>query len=335
LAAIKLQLATLISTIDGFEPSPTLAVAVSGGADSMALLLLTHAWTKQHGGTTVALTIDHGLRPEAAQEAAQVHGWCKKRGIEHHILKAKDIQKKTQEEARNARYQLLAEWCKKNGVRHLLTAHHQGDQAETFFFRLARGSNIEGLACIPAISDLHGIRLIRPLLNVPKSALEDFLRENNQPWIEDPTNKNPRYTRNRIRAHIAASDNPEEISRRAADLAQRFGRIRGAMEQDLAQRLPDVLTLSEDEGFLYLEPFLALPPVYGVKTLSLLAQKLGNRPYPPRSEKLERLYDDIVHGRIRKQRSFGGLLFIVRKNGLLIRREPKTLEKSAAALHIH
>ncbi len=185
----------------------------------------------------------------------------------------------------------------------------------------------------------RGFRVARhpadpPIAQHPEISAGRFAARSNQPWIEDPTNKNPRYTRNRIRAHINACANPDDISRRAADLAQRFGRIRNVMEQQLAKQLPQVLDFLPDSGFLHLEPFLQLPPVYGLKALSMLAQKLGNKPYPPRSEKLERLYGDIVHGRIRKQRSFAGLLFIVHKNGLLIRHEPKTLEKSAAAPHI-
>jgi tRNA(Ile)-lysidine synthase len=299
----------------------------------MALLLLTQAWVKEQHGKIIALTVDHGLRPEAEAEAKQVSAWCKKLGIEHHILRAQDsgfrIQKRIQEAARDARYSLLTGWCKKHGVGHLLTAHHQGDQAETFFFRLARGSGIDGLACMSSVSNLDGIRLIRPLLNIPKAELIALLKAEGQPWIEDPSNQNPRYTRVRIRSAIAASANADDIIRRAADLAQRFGRIRAIMEKELSRRLPEVVVFSAEGGLIDLAAFKQLPEVYALKMLSLLAQKLGSSAYPPRSEKLERLYGDIMHGRIRKQRSFAGLLFIAAKSGLHIRHEPKRLEKSA------
>src|SRR5471032_2247467 len=118
-----------------FESHPRLAVAVSGGADSMALILLCHRWARAQGGTALALSIDHRLRPESASEIRQVGRWLKARGIPYAALAWQQADDKAkaalQARARAARYELLGQWCRSHGVLHLALAHHAGDQAET------------------------------------------------------------------------------------------------------------------------------------------------------------------------------------------------------------
>ena len=139
----------------------------------MALTLLAHDWAKARSGRITALTVDHGLRAEAAQEAATLKQWCETLGIAHCVLRIQDsgfkIQGKIQEAAREARYGLLTDYCRQHRILHLLTAHQREDQTETFFFRLARGSGLMGLACMANISQRDGIRLLRPLLSMPKA----------------------------------------------------------------------------------------------------------------------------------------------------------------------
>jgi len=318
-----------------FEQKPALAVATSGGADSMALTLLAHDWVQKRQGHMVALTIDHGLRPESAQEALTVHGWCKKRGIEHYILTVRDsgfgIQGGIQEAAREARYRLLTSWCKDHCILHLLTAHHLGDQAETLFFRLARGSGIDGLACMPVVSHRHGIRLLRPLLSIPKSRLEATAQYFGQTWVEDPTNKKLHYTRNRIRNFMDKYRAPVALMEQAAYLAERFGNIRNLLEKNLASGLTTSVSIfPEGYGVIHPEPLMKLPPDYALRALSNLACTLNGDDYRPRTEKLQRLYEEMAAGSIKNRRTFSGLLFIHQpnKNRFLVCREPKAMEGS-------
>src|SRR5690606_16901854 len=97
------------------------------------------------------------------------------------------------EYARELRYQLLTQFCQQHNIHHLAVAHHLDDQAETFLLRLARGSGVDGLAAMSPISSLHGLTLLRPLLNTPKADLVSYLQARNIPWVEDPTNRNPAY----------------------------------------------------------------------------------------------------------------------------------------------
>ena len=136
------EFAALLLPFAPFEPSPHLAIAVSGGADSMALALLADRWARMRGGRVTALTVDHGLRAEAAAEAAQVARWLAERGIAAMTLAgvAPLPRRDIQAQARALRYRLLEGWCAEAGVLHLLIAHHQEDQAETLLLRLGRGS---------------------------------------------------------------------------------------------------------------------------------------------------------------------------------------------------
>jgi len=257
---------------------------------------MAHVWAKTNNAKIVALTVDHGLREEAKAEAEQVAQWCKARGIAHHILTLKPFSlegegKMTQTIARDARYALLATWCKTHGVKHLLTAHHRGDQAETLFFRLARGSTIRGLACIQPVSELHGIRLLRPLLSFSKKELMRYLQEQKQEWIEDPSNQHMHYTRNAIRAQLQALPNAENIEMRAAAVASAFGRIRAKLDQKTQRAFRQAVTLtSSHDAVIDHNAFVMLPPETAQLMLADLIQQLTGDDHPPRTEKLTRLY---------------------------------------------
>src|SRR5271170_2967071 len=195
------ELATKLDALGGFEARPAIAVAVSGGPDSLALILLAQHWARQRGGQAWALTVDHGLRPESAAETRTVAGWLAARAIPHEILAWAGDKPATaiQEAARDARYRLLAQWCRGHGVLHLLTAHHREDQVETHLIRRRAGSGIDGLAGMSAVRELAECRLVRPLLWVPRARLRALLAQEGQPFLCDPSNLNPRFERARLR----------------------------------------------------------------------------------------------------------------------------------------
>ena len=224
--------AACMAVLEPFEDAPFLAIAVSGGADSLALTLLANRWARQRGGHVVGLTVDHGLRSSSAAEARQTGTWLRAHHIEHHVLTwvGKKPQSGLQHRAREARYAFLTDWCRRHHCLHLMTAHHRVDQAETVAIRKERQSGETGLAAMAAIRELQGLRLLRPLLGIDKSALEASLQAAKQIWIDDPTNASPAFTRNRLRQTGLDIDT-------LLDEAERYGQRRSSADRRLATTL--------------------------------------------------------------------------------------------------
>jgi len=302
----------LMAALGPFEKDPIVAVAVSGGADSMALALLAQSW-----GRVVALTVDHQLRPDSTQEAQKVAGWMAARGIPHHIL-TWDRPRSDQAEARAARYRLLGDWCRQHHVLHLLVAHHQEDQAETLLLRLGRGSGVDGLAAMAPLSFTDDVQILRPLLSVPSANLRSYLRGKDQDWVEDPSNRADRFDRVRWRKIMAA----EELSaERLALTAAQMGRARQALEAEQAALAADAITL-HDAGFAWLDAgkLRAAPEEIGLRTLAALIRCIGGQGFPPRLEGLSRLYEELD-----QRRTFGGCVLAPARQGVLVHREARGL----------
>ena len=179
-----------------------IAVAVSGGGDSLALLHLAHL----AGLRPKAVTVDHGLRAEAAAEAALVAARCADWGLSHRVLRwehGRPIAGNLMQAARTARYRLMADWARGAGVGTVWLAHTADDQAEGFLMALARGAGLDGLSGMRAEWDDQGVCFARPFLSTPRKSLRDHLTDAGIPWAEDPTNRDDRYTRARIRKALA------------------------------------------------------------------------------------------------------------------------------------
>ena len=174
-----------------------IAIAVSGGADSLCLTLLLKKWADRQKIKLFAFTVDHGLRPESGQEALNVHKQLNKKGIEHQTLVWRGKKPKThvEESARIARYELLKKACQKNKISILFLAHHSEDQAETFWARFAHKSGLDGLCAMQEKSDFKGLTLMRPLLSISKKEIVAYLKANRMIWAEDPMNYSPLYER--------------------------------------------------------------------------------------------------------------------------------------------
>ncbi len=181
------------------------ALAVSGGSDSTALMVLFADWLRQRGadpGAHIVLTVDHRLRAQAAAEAEAVAGLAGKLGFRHATLvwEAPKPHTGLQAAAREARYRLMGDHLRAHGMITLLTAHTRDDQAETLLMRLARGSGLDGLAGIARSAHLGPLRVLRPLLDTPKARLRATLEARQITWIEDPSNQSPAFERTRLRA---------------------------------------------------------------------------------------------------------------------------------------
>ncbi len=299
----------------------------------MALLWLAQAWAKACGGMVTALTVDHGLRSESAAEAAHVAQWCKAWGIAHETLRwSPPIERSSlPEKAREGRYALLAEWCKAHHVLHLLTAHTRGDQCETVFFRLARGSHVEGLAAMPLVSDVMGVRLLRPLLHSHKEELALLMRAMGQAWIEDPSNQNTQFSRNHIRVQLAQEAAYPAFSERVTEVAEQFAEVRNALFYNNVSSLTEAISLYP-EGYASIDAgvFAGLSAEAQLRVLGALIPTLKGDYHPPRSEALLRLLEGI--GAMRKC-SLAGLAFTPSKGMVHVVREPASLPCPLAVSH--
>ena len=258
-----------------FEPAPLLAVAVSGGADSLALAVLADAWARPRGGAVLALVVDHGLRAAAAEEARLTERLLASRGIAVRVLRLAGLAHgpALAERARIARYAALVAACAAAGALHLLVGHQAADQAETVALRALRGSFSAGLAGMAALVELPTVRLLRPLLGVPPGALRAVLETMGIGWVEDPSNRDPRALRVRLRLLAADRDGP--AAARLAAAAAVAGAARAAAETQAAFALAQAAVL-RPEGFAVLAGG-AIPPA----ALAALIQAIGGANYPP------------------------------------------------------
>jgi tRNA(Ile)-lysidine synthase len=312
----------LMARFDPFGPAPVLAVGVSGGPDSLALAILADLWAKPRGGRVMALTVDHGLRRESADEARQVASWLGGRGIQHVILDWKGPKPATgvQAAARHARMTLLGDRCRTGGILHLLLAHHRGDQAETVALRREDRSGPDGLAAMPAETATGWGRTLRPFLAQPKSALTGFLSEIGQPWIEDPSNRNERHARVRLRRCIA-----EEASEAGlAASAHAHGLQRVERERAVAEALARHVTLNAAGWARCGRALLDLPDDLARAALARVVVTVGNLDYPPRSERLNRLLAHLRSG-VSAPRTLGGCRILPSRDGWLVVRESSSL----------
>jgi len=322
--------AALIERLGPFERRPRLAVGVSGGADSLALVLLADRWARSRGGEVTALTVDHGLRPESAAEAAQVGEWLARRGIAHHVLRWEGAKPRTgiQQAAREARRALLLEWCRQAGVLHLLLAHHHDDQLETMMLRRVHGSGPDGLAAMAAVVETPEVRILRPLLDVPGHRLKATLQHLGQPWIEDPSNRDPTFERVRIRQSLSAPAHGTAGGAPVPPDPHRFGAARAARDAEVAALLAAAAAIYP-EGWAVLDPIRlrAADTELSRRALTRILLAVGGAAYPPRSERLERLHDVLRRDALGGGHTLAGCRILPRRGGILFVREP------AAAAH--
>jgi len=279
--------ARLMAPFDPFETAPLLAVAVSGGRDSLCLCLLAHDWTTARGGRVLALVVDHGLRPGSAEEARTTAATLAGQGIAAEILAWAGPKPAAglQEAARAARYDLLRAACRRAGALHLLLAHHADDQAETVAMRAARDSGPDGLAGMAALVETADVRLLRPLLGVPRAALTATLEARGVPWIDDPSNRDPRFERVRWRAAALPPVAPGDGGR-------------AARERRLAEAALDVLAIDPrgpgaGEVGLDRDAFCRLDPELRGRLLSRVVQAVSGGDHPPRRDRLARAVERL------------------------------------------
>lgn len=305
-----------------------LAIAVSGGSDSMALCLLAARWAAINGHSVKAVTVDHGLRAESSDEAAQVGRWLSARNIEHHILRWSGPKPKTgiQAAARNARYALMADWMAEEGIADLALAHHAEDQAETFLLRAGQGSGIDGLASMAPVSRRQGVRILRPLLGTLKSRLTATLEAANQPWIEDPSNQDLKYTRVQLRTVLPGLSERGIDPVRISALAGKFSELRRRLCRIDRIAISACSTL-HPEGFVTLDAdYLSkLPLILRCRIIRQLIHAISGFPYPPRRAAIDRLVTGLSAGNEFRGATLGGCRLLPWRGRILLCREARNL----------
>jgi tRNA(Ile)-lysidine synthase len=322
------------------------ALAVSGGADSMALMHLVARWMhvlaapKQLSNgreSVLVLTVDHQLRPQSGEEARWVNGEAERLGFRQVTLtwEGPKPQSGVQAAAREARYRLMHAYLNAEvrehsgsasaagGMRDLVTGHHQDDQAETFLMRLARGSGIDGLSAMPLRATIFDVQVVRPLLGVAKERLLATLTAGGHRWIEDPSNEKIDFERVRVRKAREALSAIGLCNDSIALSARRIARGREALEAATS-------SLGQEAGLdlhrgayaeLKCPPFLAAPTELRVRLMARLLSMMGSQEHLVRLSQIEDLVTELESG-AHQGVTLGGCIVSAVSGALYVFREP-------------
>lgn len=313
------RFAEAIEALAGPDASGPFAVAVSGGGDSVALMALAADWAAARGLSLRAVTVDHGLRPGSAAEAAEVGRQAAALGLSHEVLNwtgwsgAGNLQSA----ARAARYRLLAGWAAGQGVSAVLLGHTRDDNVESFVMGLMRGAGLDGLAGMRPRFGRGAVAFLRPLLGTSRPELRALLRERGLGWIDDPTNEDERFDRVRVRKALLAAGVDQ------AKMAESIGNLRRTrLGIDEALARWSEAHASEAWGELVIAPaaFDALPAEFRRRLLNAALRWVSGADYPPRADPVMRLVGAAWPTR---RRTLHGCILRAEPRGLVIGRETR------------
>jgi len=312
-----------------FEPLkmlPALAVGVSGGPDSMALMLLLVAWRARLGENSPeihVLSVDHGLREEAKDEVEMVAGICRQYGLPHKAFSWAGAKSEGNipAKARKARYDLMTEWCARRQISHLLVAHSLDDQAETVLLRLARGSGVDGLSAMAVSRKWNTTTIYRPLLGVKRSALVQLVKSVPVAFVDDASNHDLKYDRVRLRRAMEILEPLGITSQGLAETAARLAQARAALDASCVQALGQAVAVY-DAGYCIVYPRQLKPYPYEIKrrVLGRLLCAVAGCSYAPPHSSLDNLLD-WLWAQTRTNRTLGGCLLMPRRDEIWVMRE--------------
>ncbi len=292
------DLARLIADQFQSDPPKTIGVAVSGGSDSMALLHLLHAFAQTRDVTLVAATVNHGLRPEAADEAAMVASVCAGLGVGHSILNWKnwDHSGNLQDEARKARYGLLARWGRDLGVDCIALGHTMDDQAESFLMRVGRRAGVDGLAAMPCLFEREGMQWVRPLLQARRAGLRDYLTARNVTWVDDASNEDDRFARVRTRKALAILSDLGIDAEAMSDVSHNLSAAKAALNHQMLEIARNIVTLRAGAIAIDAEGLAAQHPELRRRLVVHALKWLNGAYYAPRSSAVASVFDALAQG---------------------------------------
>ena len=313
-----MNLDRFMQVMDGyaFEGGEPLAVAVSGGPDSMALCHVLHDWCVREDRVLHALIVDHGLRDESADEAKGVIKELPEAVIGK-ILKwdaPKNV--RVQEEARNARYALMAHYCAAHDIQHLFLGHHRDDQAETVLFRLAKGSGLDGLCGMRPVQNYdENLKLLRPFLEFEKSDLLEYCEKNEIQYVQDPSNENEKFARVRLRQSREILEEEGLSAKRLSLTAKRLNRARNALDQISENEYKNSLFKKDTKQIVLNFKSLQNNPDEIILRVILraVADLQPEQDYAPRMERVESILYDLISFQndsvAFRKRTLGGVIF--------------------------
>ncbi|EQC27177.1 hypothetical protein SDRG_14980 [Saprolegnia diclina VS20] len=312
------------------------AIALSGGADSTSLLCLLSEWAPEPSKQLLAITVDHALRKESADEARYVGTLAAKCHVPHQIhtvrwpIDRALARSQLQVQARVKRYELLHEVCVAEKLDGLFVGHNLGDQAETLLMRLGRGSGWSGLASIPGkalipIASGSTVPLYRPLLSFEKDDLKDTCHRFNMPWVEDPSNDSDAFDRIRIRKglrDLKATPGNADVMQRLLAMQEHADEAHADLEQAATMLLQQYAT-KQPAHVLLSDAFVADPTLFdelAIRVLSRLVRDVGRKQYPPRVASVLALWLQWKRGQMRVNSAvtIGGCLVKKTRAGLLV-----------------
>ena len=302
----------------------TFLIAVSGGPDSLALTALSKAYSYENKCKIYYALVDHNIRSNSSSESKSVRKLLKKYQINLNILKNKKlITKNIQSQAREVRYNLLTSFCKKRKIKTILTAHNLEDQVETFFIRLSRGSGLHGLSSMKQINKIgNSINLARPLLDIKKIQLVKISKVIFGKYYKDPTNKNKKYLRTKIRnlkkSLETSGINYDQIFKSIKNLAS----SRDTLDLYFTKIYREAVDNKKDKIFINLKNFNSFNQEMKMRIIKQSITDITKAYYAPRSKKILNLIDQL---KIKKNVRFtlGGCFVLKEKNHIILRKEEK------------
>ena len=299
-------------------------IAVSGGPDSLALAALSKAYSNIKKVKFKYVLVDHNIRKNSAKEAKQVKGLLKKNKINLNIiLNKKKITKNIQSLARNRRYEILSNYCRKNKINTLITAHNLEDQVETFFIRLSRGSGLQGLSSMNYLSKIDNkVNLYRPLLDIKKKFLIKISKIVFGKYFKDPSNKNLKYLRTKIRNLKKPLEKSGIEYRQIIKSINNLASSKATLDDYLKKIFKETIKKKRKEIFINFKKFKEHNKEIKIALINESIRRLKNNYYNPRTKKVENLIKNLENTNFKKS-TLGGCIFIL-KNGNLCLNIEKT-----------
>lgn len=303
------------------KPAKKLGVAVSGGSDSTALLHLLADWSSQSDCTIHAVTVDHGVRPESAMEAEMVARQCQALGISHDILNWTNRKEvgNFQDQARQARYRLIGDWASVREIGTVALGHTQDDQAETVLMRLLRGSGVDGLSAIPLRRCVGDVCWIRPVLDVARETLREYLRAKAIGWSDDPSNLDPKYDRVKARNLIRDFQSLGFSTGDFAATAGRMSEARQVLQQVTQGALKAISKVEAGSVVVERKGLFDLPNETRRRVLAHILRWISTSHYGPRHSSLVALLSAINEN---TTSTLHGCLVTIKKDQVIFGREP-------------
>ena len=304
------------------ENNPTIAVAVSGGPDSMGLVFLLNDWCKLINGNLIALIVNHNLRKNSLEEATSTQNILKKKKIKSKIFSVHNsqINKKSMNEARINRYKLLTNYCRSNNILHLFLAHHKDDNLETFLTRKVSGSDFEGLNSMQLFSLNNKINIVRPFLNYTKKEILEYNFHYKIPFVIDPSNTNLNYTRPSIRDFLGKTSkkNIKEIENEF-NIIKKYSSYYKTMIYEIL--IKNTTEISNSYIKINYKNYIKLNKILSVKIVKCIFQYFDKKDTFLRSKKIDIFINEVKKMKF-EQFNLGGMIIKKRDNSLVFLKKP-------------